>query len=1045
MDQASASRLRAFQNPPAHYRAAPFWAWNSKLEGEELERQIGCFRQMGFGGFHMHPRTGLATPYLGGEFLAMVRLCVDKAEQEGMEACLYDEDRWPSGFAGGLVTQNEAYRAQHLLWTRSPYGQTGGSAAQEHWPAQTVRSENGRLLACYDIELDGQGCLRSYRRAAEDDPVSGIRWYAYAETSPCDAWYNNQTYVDTLSWEAIDRFIEITYGAYLRTAGDRFGGTVPSIFTDEPQFAHKTTLRFPEEGGDVFLPWTADLPETYRAACGGDLLEHLPELFWELPEGRVSPARYHYHDHVAERFTEAFADNCGAWCQAHGLILTGHMMEEPTLQSQTAALGEAMRAYRSFGLPGVDMLANRYEYTTVKQAASASHQYGREGVLSELYGVTSWSFDFRGHKLQGDWQAALGVTRRVPHLSLLSMEGEAKRDYPASISYQAPWWKEYHRIEDHFARLNTVLTRGRPVVRIGVIHPVESYWLHWGPAAQTASLRTELDRRFQELAEWLLLSGLDFDFISESLLPSQCTVPGAPLQVGRMAYEAVVVPGCETLRGTTLSLLASFREQGGALFFLGEAPSLADALPSGAPRALWEMAEHLPYERGAVLRALEPWREIRIHTEKGEPWERLVAQIRQEDDCRWLFLAQGVPTPPDETDIALPRSLRIAVLGEYSVERWDTLTGRIASLTAHAEKGWTRFEYAFCQHDSLLVRLTDAAGGAPAEEPPPLSKGIALRCPSVVSFALEEPNVLVLDRAEFALDGGAFEPAQEILRVDTLLRERLGYPSKRKASAQPWTLPPETVEHRVRLRYAFASETESLLRMALEDAARARVWLDGQETPIEPDGWYVDRAIASFPLGAVGPGRHFLVAELPFTRRGSLENSFLLGTFGVRVRGTELTLTALPQKLGFGDFSRQELPFYGGNLTYRIPLTVSSAGTLRLHIPHWRGSLITVSVDGEAAGAIFLAPYNLDVPLEPGERVLEITLCGNRVNTFGALHMCKDTRWLSPASWRHTGDRWSEEYIFEQAGILSSPQLAWFPAQEPERGRMPPSFGTERV
>ena len=46
--------------------------------------------------------------------------------------------------------------------------------------------------------------------------------------------------------------------------------------------------------------------------------------------------------------------------------------------------------------------------------------------MSELYGVTSWSFDFRRHKLQGDWQAALGITLRVPHLSWVSMKGGGK-------------------------------------------------------------------------------------------------------------------------------------------------------------------------------------------------------------------------------------------------------------------------------------------------------------------------------------------------------------------------------------------------------------------------------------------------------------------------------------------------------------------------------------------------------------------------------------------------------------------------------------------
>ena len=60
--------------------------------------------------------------------------------------------------------------------------------------------------------------------------------------------------------------------------------------------------------------------------------------------------------------------------------------------------------------------------------------------MSELYGVTNWDFDFMGHKGQGDWQAALGVVLRVHHLTWVSMKGEAKRDYPASIGYQVPWF-----------------------------------------------------------------------------------------------------------------------------------------------------------------------------------------------------------------------------------------------------------------------------------------------------------------------------------------------------------------------------------------------------------------------------------------------------------------------------------------------------------------------------------------------------------------------------------------------------------------------------
>ena len=95
-----------FAAPGARYRDTPFWAWNCKLKLDQLRRQIDVFQEMGMGGFHMHARTGLGTPYLGPEFLEAVRGCVDHAKKREMLAWLYDEDRWPSGSAGGIVTRD---------------------------------------------------------------------------------------------------------------------------------------------------------------------------------------------------------------------------------------------------------------------------------------------------------------------------------------------------------------------------------------------------------------------------------------------------------------------------------------------------------------------------------------------------------------------------------------------------------------------------------------------------------------------------------------------------------------------------------------------------------------------------------------------------------------------------------------------------------------------------------------------------------------------------------------------------------------------------
>ena len=71
-----------FENPTSEYRGAPFWAWNCRLDGKELERQIEILKEMGFGGFHMHVRSGLETEYLGDEFMDLVKECTGKAEKE---------------------------------------------------------------------------------------------------------------------------------------------------------------------------------------------------------------------------------------------------------------------------------------------------------------------------------------------------------------------------------------------------------------------------------------------------------------------------------------------------------------------------------------------------------------------------------------------------------------------------------------------------------------------------------------------------------------------------------------------------------------------------------------------------------------------------------------------------------------------------------------------------------------------------------------------------------------------------------------------------
>lgn len=600
--------LENFKNPKSEFRGAPFWAWNGDLDEKNLLWQIDKLSEMGFGGFFMHSRSGLSVPYMEDEFLSLVKKCVEYAKEKNMFAYLYDEDRWPSGSCGGRVTRDKKYAQQYLCFSLIPPDETDSFFKD---------NQNPILLAVYDIVFNEKSEV-SYKRIEEDTICVGEKWYAYRIYRESSGWYNGNTYVDVLNEDAIGQFINRTHEVYKSAVGKEFGQTIPYIFSDEPNFAGKQNKINARDGKEEYLPWTNVLNDLFLDSYGYDLLDKLPELVWNDVENSCKTTRYDYYKLISELFAHSFCDKIGEWCNNNQLGYTGHVYNEKTLHGQIRGVGEAMRHYLNFTLPGIDMLCDFVELTTIKQAQSVAHQCGRLGIMSELYGVTGWEFDFRGHKFQGDWQAALGVVLRVPHLAWVQMKGAAKRDYPASIGYQSCWYEKYSYIENHYARLNTVLTRGKPIVKIAVLHPIESSWMYESVADHNAIEREVAEKHFQESIEWLLSCGLDFDYISESLLPKLYKASRKGFVVGEMCYQTIVVLPQITIRKTTLNYLEQFIKNGGKVVFCGNTPNYVDGQLSNEAECIYEKGIRIEYEKECLISQLEIDKILSIKTADGK-------------------------------------------------------------------------------------------------------------------------------------------------------------------------------------------------------------------------------------------------------------------------------------------------------------------------------------------------------------------------------------------------------------------------------------------
>jgi len=253
--------IQLFRNPPNEYRPAPFWSWNDDLKARELVRQISEMERAGWGGFFMHARMGRVTPYLSRAWMDCIKACVREARKRSMLAWLYDEDKWPSGFAGGRIpAKGPSMRTKALLLSRKP-----------------LKLSNVKLVRAYEVDdRDSPGKVHEVARGGGSQNSSVLHFYAWTEATG-DDWYFGQCYVDLMKPSVVKAFIESTHEAYRDAVGEEFGTAIPGIFTDEPNLDCFGLHRRLGESA-LFVPWTDDLPRFFRKRWGYGVRDKLLSL-----------------------------------------------------------------------------------------------------------------------------------------------------------------------------------------------------------------------------------------------------------------------------------------------------------------------------------------------------------------------------------------------------------------------------------------------------------------------------------------------------------------------------------------------------------------------------------------------------------------------------------------------------------------------------------------------------------------------------------------------------------------------------------------------
>lgn len=982
-----------FKRPSSEFRGVPFWSINDRLDPGEVARQIALLEEGGYGGVFFHAREGLVTSFLGGDWFKAFGAAVEEAKKRGMYVWIYDELRWPSGFAGGIVPALSAkYRAKAILMV----------------PGEMAYGGEG-VIANFKCKLDERGIPCDYASAKPGEEGGDYLYLSFVlyVAPPGEIWYSGFSYVDLLNPEVVEKFLEVAYAPYVdRFKGD-IGKCIPGVFTDEPNiessrprlFGFQNTI--PPRGSRIptsALPWTENLVERFKCLNGYSILDRLPELFFDV--GDYMKTRYDFWKTVTILFLEAFSRQIYDWCDRHGLKFTGHYLAEDSLLSQLICAGAVMPHYEYQHVPGIDHLGMHIwgSLLTAKQVSSVANQLGRERVLCETYGCTGNYPSFADRKWIGDWLYAMGVNLLNHHLVPYSMLGRRKRDYGLNFHWSQPWWKYNRIIEDYFARLSYMLSRGRRLVNLLVIHPIGSAWATFSPL--NPSKVRELDGHFMRLLRTLLSIHVDFDLGDEILMSKYGRVEDGKIKLGKMAYDAVIIPPSVTLEESTVRLLRDFTSSGGRLIAVQPTPFLVSGMQSKAISEILGKARIIDrIDRKTLSEALKDLPKP-VEIEGDEDGNILYHLRLDENGILILFLANS--------DREKTYNLKLSVKGLYNVEMWDAISGEKLYWPSEADCSGTSWQISLEPIGSALFVLKPGVKQQTAK----YECGVKI-CESTISRPWKvrrlNLNALVLDYCRYRI-AGAWSDLTPVWRAhDAIAHSGLG---------TGFTV-----------KFEFESDIDfkdRSLYLVVEKPERYKIRVNGVEINSKSDRYWLDW---NFPMidisGIAGRGLNTIELEGVVDLEPELENIYLLGDFAVKIgaRGTSRIIEE-PSQVDLGDLCQMGYPFYAGEieLTAKVNLDIPEKARVALQFEGFNASLAVVYVNGEEVGKAILPPYRVEITnaVKTGENEIKIILVGNLRNVLGPLHYKGgDPAFIGPETFRDAAN-WTDEYVLKPFGLKTA-------------------------
>lgn len=984
-----ASLQNEFFNPGSQYGSAPLWVWNTRVTRSIIDSMLVEFKQQGFGGVMVHPRPGLITPYLSAGWFDLWKYAMEKAKQLGLEIWIYDENSYPSGFAGGHVP------------AEMPESFAQGQMLQMQKTSRLPADSNDYFIALKRLP-DGRF---SRVTAAEGGPAEGDFYLftkAFYHASP---WYGGFSYVDLMVPGVTERFLDVTMGkGYEPVIGEEFGKAVKGIFSDEPNI---------EPGSSRGIRWTPLLFTTFRQKWGYRLEDHLPSLFENT--GDWKKIRHNYYAVLLDLFIEYWSKPMYRYAEEKKLEWTGHYWEHEWPNLMHGIDNMAMYAWHQ--RPGIDMLFNRFDdyyheaqfgnIRSVKELSSVASQLGKKRTLSETYGGAGWELSFKDMKRLGDWEYVLGVNTLNQHLSYMSLEGARKYDYPQSFSYHNPWWPYYNNLNRHFARLSLALSSGRQKNEILVLEPTTTSWMYYRYAdSNRVNYRTGQD--FQSFITRLEKAQVEYDLGCEDIIKRHGRIAGKKFIIGEASYTTVIIPaGMENMNAETYSLLKKFQQQGGRILSF-DTLSCIDGKKDKRTGELVPPASRfngLNDLNNDVVQKYLPSSSIRFAS-LDTSQVKLYHQRRRLDDGQLLFLVNS--------------SMENAAKGSFFIKGRDavllnTLTGDITDYPERQSGNGILVDYNIESAGSLLLFISDQrVKSNPGIANTESVNGIPIETTPLRVNRLH-PNVLTLDFCDLELKDTTLYNHYFYQAADYLFKKN-GFPD-----GDPWNTSVQFKDQIIRrdtfdnttgfiARYHFTADSSRTGRENLEFVVeRTHLWdvsINGHKVNAISGKWWLDKDFSVFAAGEyVKSGVNTITLEAPrMSIYAEIQPVYVLGDFDLAADTAGWKIVAAKEK-STGSWKEQGMPLYGHEVVYSRSFELNKPVNRKywLQPGKWKGTVALLRVNSRDVAILFGNEKQCDISgyVKEGHNEVELVITGSLKNTLGPHYNKPAQGMVSPWHWRY--------------------------------------------